>query len=169
MQRLTMGRAVRMIERHPYVVVCHETGARRSANGMRQAMAFAKAMAARMPGHPIHIHLPSGCGPGVCGPDSLVASVTRSGSSYKVRFNQALHGLGNTLNDWACSSNEFVSAWRDRVNASLDGGAKAAVLGGVLAGLVGGLAKRPLLGAAAGALLGWGTHAVWTGPQRLRA
>jgi hypothetical protein len=161
----TIGDAIRKIERHSYEVICHQTGERRRAAGMRQAMAFAKRMAARMPGHTVHIHLPS-CGD-VCTHDSLVASVTRDRSGYLVRFNEALHGLGNALTDWACSGNEFVGAWRDRVNGALSTGMQAAVLGGVTAGLLGGLIKRPLIGAAAGALIGWGTHAVWTAPQRL--
>ena len=163
--RMTVGDAVRRLENHPYVVINHRTRVRYPVANMRQAMAVAKRMAMRSPGQPIHIHLPSGA-PNF-GPSTLVAVIEKTGGRYRVRFNQALRGLGDTLTDWACDTQEFASNWRERVNAGLDTGTQAAVLGAGIAGLIGGILNKPLLGAAVGAAVGWGTHAIWTAPQRV--
>lgn len=165
MRTMTMGDAIRRLELHPYVVICHQTGERYRVRDMREAMQAAKMMAARMPGHSIHIHLPSGA------PRfdrrSLVAAIVKTARGYNVRFNTALRGLGDPLTDWACSQQEFVSNWRDRVNAGINTGTQAAVLASAAAGAIGALVDRPLIGAVIGAVVGWGTHAIWTAPQRV--
>lgn len=163
--RMTIGDAVRRLERHPYVVICHHTNQKRHARNMRQAMRIAKSMAKQMPGHPLHIHLPSGAP--TFGRRSLVAIVQLTPRGYRVSFNQALRGLGDTLTDWACDTQEFASNWRERVNSGLDVGTQAAVLGSAIAGGVGAILGRPFMGMALGAALGWGTHAIWTAPQRV--
>lgn len=161
----TVGDAIRRLEDHPYIVINHRTRTHHAASNMRQAMALAKQMARQDPGVPVHLHLPSGAP--TFGRSSLVAIVEQTSRGIRVRFNQSLRGLGDALTDWACSNQEFVQDWRNRVNSSLSVGAQAAVAGAAIAGLIGGLVKRPLLGAAVGAAIGWGTHAIWTAPQRV--
>lgn len=161
----TIGQAIRRLENHPYIVIDHRTRERYAVANMRQAMIVAKQMARRHPGSPIHIHLPDGAP--TFGRSSLVAAVDLTPRGMRVRFNQALSGLGDTLTDWACSSQDFAASWANRVNAGLDVGTQAAVLGAGIAGLLGGLLGRPLLGTAIGAAVGWGTHAIWTAPQRI--
>lgn len=163
--KLTVGDAIRRLENHPYVVINHRTRVHQGVSNMRQAMALAKQMARQAPGQPIHIHLPSGAP--TFGRSTLVAVVERKGSKYQVRFNQALRGLGDTLTDWACDTQEFATTWRERVNTGLNVGTQAAVLGAGVAGLIGSILQRPFLGAAVGAAVGWGTHAIWTAPQRI--
>jgi len=162
---ITVGDAIRRLEDHPYIVINHRTRTHHAAANMRQAMAIAKQMARQDPGAPIHVHLPSGAP--TFGRSSLVAIIDQTHKGIRVRFNQALSGLGDALTDWACSNQQFVQDWRGRVNAGLDVGTQAAVAGAAIAGLIGGLIKRPLLGAAVGAAVGWGTHAIWTAPQRV--
>lgn len=161
----TVGDAIRRLENHPYIVINHRTREHRAAANMRQAMALAKAMARQDPGQPVHIHLPSGAP--TFGRSTLVAVIDKTRRGYRVRFNQALRGLGDTLTDWACDTQEFADNWRERVNSGLDVGTQAAVLGAGIAGLIGALLKRPVLGIAVGAAVGWGTHAIWTAPQRV--
>lgn len=161
-QGFTVGDAVRRLEQHPYVVICHHSGERHSVANMRQAMAVAKAMASRMPGHPIHIHLPSGA-PSFSRA-SLVASISKARGGYRVRFNQSLRGLGDTLTDWACDQAAHSQSWRERLNQGLDTGAQAALIGGLAAGLLGAMIKRPIFGAVVGGVTGWAAHAIWTAP-----
>jgi hypothetical protein len=162
--QMTTGDAVRRLERHPYVVLCHHTGERHRVRSMRMAMKAAKKMARRMPGHAIHIHLPSG-GPAFQ-PSSLVAVVSYGRSGYSVRFNQSLRGLGDVLTDWACSRDESRVQAQQTVAAGMSTGAQAALAGGLAAGLIGAILKRPVLGAVVGGLTGWGAHAVWTADIR---
>jgi hypothetical protein len=163
---MTVGDAVRRLENHPYIVICHKTREHHAAANMRQAMALAKSMSRRMPGHSIHIHLPKGAP--TFGRNSLVARIKYvPGKGYSVRFNQQLRGLGDALTDWACDNAQYTQSWRERVNSGLDSGAQAAVAGAAIAALVGGLLKRPFIGAVVGAGIGYGTHAIWTAPQRV--
>lgn len=74
--------------------------------------------------------------------------------------------LGDVLTEFACDQAAYAQSWRARLNDGLDTGAQAALVGAATAGLLGGLLKRPLLGAAVGAVAGWGAHAIWTAPAR---
>lgn len=161
MQSMTVHR----LEDHPLIVINHRTRVFHTVSNIRQAVALAKQLARQSPGQPIHVHLPSGAP--TFGRNSLVAIVDLTPRGMKVRFSQALRGLGDALTDWACSNQEFIADWRNRVNTGLNVGTQAAVVGAAIAGLIGGLIKRPLLGAAVGAAVGWGTHAIWTAPQRV--
>lgn len=96
-------------------------------------------------GRPGHIGFEKGC---------LLLRISPSGA------------LGDTLTDWACESATFAESWRGRVDDALDTATTAAVLGAGAAGLLGALVKRPLLGAALGAITGWTAAAIWTAPQR---
>ena len=160
---MTTGDAIRRLENQPYVVINHRTRRKARAANMRIAMKLAKAMAKRSPGVPIHIHLPAR----TFTARTLVAVLEKTPKGMSVRFNNALRGLGSTLTDWACDSQEFAKSWAERVNSGLTVGAQAAVLGAGIAGLIGAVLKRPLLGTAVGAAVGFGTHAIWTAPQRV--
>jgi hypothetical protein len=147
------------------MVVDHMTGQRAWVPNMRAAMRTAKVWASRRPGRGIHIHLVNSGNRFT--PANLVAVIRRIGHRYTVRFNDGLRGLGDALTDWACSSHEFVSTWQRRVNEAVDTGTQAAVLAAAAAGAVGSLLDNPLLGAVAGAAVGWSAHAIWTAPHRL--
>jgi len=73
-------------------------------------------------------------------------------------------GMGDVVTDYLCAQTEASKSWRDRLSDGLSAGAQAAMLGAAAAGLLGGIIKRPLLGAAAGAALGFAAHVVWTAP-----
>jgi len=164
MNQMTTGDAIRRLENQPYDVANSRTKKKARARNMRVAMKLGKAMARRSPGTPIHIHLPNQ----PLSRQSLVAVIMHTSRGTSVRFNQALRGLGGgTLTDWACDSQEFAKSWAERVNAGLTVGTQAAVLSAGIAGLIGSVLKRPLLGTAVGAAVGFGTYAIWTAPQRV--
>lgn len=98
-------------------------------------------------------------------PGAPVAAMLPDGRVKRLRAPS--QGVGDTLTDWACESQSFAQSWAQRVNDSLNTGTQAAALGAGIAGLLGAVVKRPLLGAAVGAAVGWGTHAIWTAPQRV--
>jgi len=80
---------------------------------------------------------------------------------------RGLHGLGQTLTDFACSGSALNASWTTRTRDALNAAAQAAVAGGLVAGIVGAISKKPALGAAAGAALGYGMFKVWTAPYVL--
>lgn len=82
--------------------------------------------------------------------------------------NKALLGLGSggILTDSFCNREEYSASWRDVTRGALSAGALASAAGGALAGVIGGFTGRPLISALLGAAVGYGAHAVWTGPYQ---
>jgi len=75
-----------------------------------------------------------------------------------------LHGLGQTLTDFACSGTALNASWTTRTQSTLNAAMQAAIAGGLVGGIVGGLSKRPAVGAGAGMALAYGIFKVWTAP-----
>lgn len=140
----------------------HRPDGYRVQHDWRSAIKTARGMARRFR-RPIPIRVPGRTPPGTIGlvPGRTVAIVRPSGHV------DTRQGMGDMLTDWACDSEEFATRWRQRLNNSLDNGAYAAAAGGAIGGVIGGVLKRPFLAAVAGAALGWGTHYLWTAPQRV--
>lgn len=100
------------------------------------------------------------------GSENVVADVDTMG---RVRM---LHGLGRrpalgqALTDLMCSDTAVASSWRSRVTGGLNAGAQAALLSAAAAGFIGALLGKPVLGAAAGAAIGWSGYSIWTATYR---
>lgn len=147
---------------NPYLVGQPGHRGLRVAFGRQAAVAVASGLARRT-GRLSHIHAAVGR-TGHVGffKGKLLAIVAPNGA---VELHGALYGMGDILTDMACSETEIARIWRERTNGALSAGAQAAIAGAAAAGLIGAIVKRPLIAAAAGAAVGWTSHAIWTAPH----
>lgn len=167
----TIGQSVRRLEAQNYTVACSHGGRMAAGSGfrvrgMRAAMRMAKSLLRRDPLSVCHIYLaPPSSNPG----QEVVTLRRMQNGEYDVSFNYGLEGggLGQALTDLVCSDTLVAASWRTRVNASLNAASQASLLAGLAAGLVGSLIGRPLLGAAAGAAIGWSGNSIWTSTHRV--
>lgn len=127
---------------------------------------------ARRTGRVAHIHRAVGSPRGHIGFEvgPLLAIVAPNGA---MEYQGAIGGMGDILTDMACSDTHIARTWRDRNNATIAAGTQAAIVGAAAAGLVGAIigprggGKAPILGALAGAAIGWAGYAVWTAPYQI--
>lgn len=147
--------------RHPYFV--GQPG--RSAHLVwgRQAAVAAAQRLARRTGRLSHIHAFAGRR-GHVGfvKGRLLAIVAPNGA---MELHGALYGMGDILTDMACSDTRIAQIWRQRTDDAVSAGTQAAIVGAAAAGIIGAILGKPLFGAAAGAAVGWTTHAIWTAPH----
>lgn len=167
----TVGQSVRRLEAQNYTVACSHGGRMAAGTGvrvrgMRAAMRAAKGLLRRDPLSVCRIYLaPPSSNPG----QEVVTLRKLPNGEYDVNFNYSLDGgLGQgALTDLMCSDTAVAVSWRNRVNESLVAASQASLLAGLAAGLVGSLIGRPLLGAIAGAAIGWSGNSVWTATYRV--
>lgn len=78
-------------------------------------------------------------------------------------------GLGQLLTSTLCDPTTVSGAFQTRLTAALNAGGQAALIGGAAAGIVGAaVGKRSaMLGAVAGAVVGWTANLVWTSTHRV--
>jgi hypothetical protein len=76
--------------------------------------------------------------------------------------------LGQLLTGSLCDPTTVSRAFQTRLTGALNAGSQAALVGGAVAGLVGAIAgkRSMLLGAVAGAAVGWTANLVWTATHR---
>jgi hypothetical protein len=84
--------------------------------------------------------------------------------SWSLPEGAGLHGLGQTLTDFACSGSALNASWTARTRSAMNAGLQAAIAGGIAAGVVGAVSKKPLIGAAAGLALSFAMYRTWTAP-----
>lgn len=80
-------------------------------------------------------------------------------------------GMGQVLTSSMCDPTSVSNAFRTRLVGAMSAGTQAAIVGGAIAGAVGsvtagGSKKAPLMGAIAGAAIGWVANYVWTATHR---
>lgn len=173
----TVGESIRRLEAQDYVINCDNwaqmrgVGGRR-VRGMRAAMLAAKSAlsAPNNRNDACRIYLPTD---GMYVPGNEVVTIRRRPKppeKYDVRFNQGLSGdgLGQLLTGSLCDPTTVSRAFQERLTGALNAGSQAALVGGAVAGIVGALAGRrsALLGAVAGAAVGWTANLVWTATHR---
>lgn len=177
----TVGESIRRLEAQDYVVHCDNwaqmpgLGGRNRVRGMRAAMQAAKeALGAPNNRHDTcRIYLPT---KGMYLAGNEVVSIRRRPKppeKYDVRFNQGLSGahsggLGQLLTGTLCDPTTVSRAFQERLTGALNAGSQAALVGGAMAGLVGAIGgkRSPLVGAVAGAVIGWTANLVWTATHR---
>ena len=76
--------------------------------------------------------------------------------------------LGQLLTGSLCDPTTVSAAFQTRLTGALNAGSQAALVGGAVAGVVGAIAGKhsALVGAVAGALVGWTANLVWTATHR---
>lgn len=165
---ITLGESLRRLEAQDYwlvnmaVPLTHRKPIR--VRGMNMAMRTCKRWLDEVPGSTCYCYRSP--------QDRSLASqvfMIRFGANgqYDVQFNYALAGsLGSTLTDLMCSETAIAGSWRERISSGLNAGAQASILAGISAGFLGALMGRPVLGAIAGAAIGWSGHAIWTSTFR---
>jgi hypothetical protein len=78
------------------------------------------------------------------------------------------NGLGQLLTSSLCDPTTVSTAFQTRLTGALNAGSQAALVGGAAAGVVGAIVgkRSAVLGAVAGAVVGWTANLVWTSTHR---
>lgn len=102
-------------------------------------------------------------------PDWMVRETRRNLDLLGVpRQRRSGAALGQLLTSTVCDPTSVSAAFQTRLTGALNAGSQAALVGGAVAGVVGAIAGRrsPLIGAVAGAVVGWTANLVWTATHR---